>query len=69
VPRVLTGPPVSREKAVEYLTAEVDGIKIYYPPALQIKHGFSEIQIRLKRFLFLAWLEAEGAKAISIVNK
>jgi len=69
VPRVLTGAPVSGEKAGKYLTSEVDGIKIYYPPGLQIKQGFSEIRIRLKRFLFVAWLEAEGAKAIPVFDK
>jgi hypothetical protein len=66
VPRVFIGEPVERDR---YLTAEMDGIKIFYHPSVQIKAGFSEIQIKVRRFLFLAWLEIEGAKAIPVYSE
>jgi hypothetical protein len=62
------GEPVRRGES-KYLTAEVGGIRIFYSPGMQIKDGFSEIQIKIKRFLFLAWLEIEGAKAIPVFSK
>jgi len=47
----------------------MDGIKIFYSPILRVRPGFSEIQIKVKRFLFLTWLEIEGAKAIPVFNE
>ena len=52
-----------------YLTAELNNIIIFYPPDLKIKAGFPEIHIKLRTFLFMAWLELEGAKAIPVVSK
>lgn len=68
MPRVFVGEPVSRE-GDRYLTAEMDGIKIFYHPSVQIKDGFSEIHIKVKKFLFLSWLEIEGAKAIPVYSE
>ena len=68
MPRVFIGEPVSREED-RYLTAEMEGIKIFYHPSVQIKDGFSEIQIKVKKFLFLSWLEIEGAKAIPVYSE
>jgi len=36
---------------------------------VQIKAGFSEISIKARKFLFLAWLEIEGAKAIPVISE
>jgi len=47
---------------------EVDGITVYLAPGLGLKHGHNRILIVLKRFLFLAWLELEGAKAIPVYD-
>jgi hypothetical protein len=53
----------------KYLTAEMEGIKIFYPPGLRIKKGFDEIHIKMRKFLFLSWLEVEGAQAIPLYNQ
>ena len=68
MPRVSIGEP-DRQGKDKYLTAEMDGIKIFYPPSLRVRPGFSEIQIKVKRFFFLNWLEIEGAKAIPVINE
>jgi len=68
VPRVSIGEPAC-QGTDKYLTAEMDGIKIFYPPSLRVRPGFSEIHIEVKRFLFLTWLEIEGAKAIPVFNE
>jgi len=68
VPRVSIGEPACRGKD-KYLTAEIDGIKIFYPSSLRVRPGFSEIHIKAKKFLFLTWLEIEGAKAIPVFSE
>jgi hypothetical protein len=68
VPSVFIGEPACQGRD-KYLTAEMDGIKIFYSPNLRVRPGFSEIHIDVKRFLFLAWLEIEGAKAIPVFNE
>jgi len=68
VPTVFTGEP-SCQGRDKYLTAEIDGIKIFYPPSLQVRPGFSEIHIKVRRFLLLTWLEIEGAKAVPVINE
>jgi len=37
---------------------------VYYPRALKVKEGYSAIRIKLKKILFMKWLELEGAQAI-----
>jgi len=61
------GEPVSPDR-IRYLITEVDGINVFHPPGLLIKEGFSQIRISVRKFLFWAWLEVEGAKAIPVIN-
>jgi hypothetical protein len=61
VPRVLAGPPAGGH---EFLVLHADNIKIFYPARLSVKPFEEQIRIMLKKFLFLKWLELEGARAI-----
>jgi hypothetical protein len=61
VPRVLPGAPSAGS---QYLDREVDGVRVFYAPALQAKSVDGQIRIKLKTFLFTRWLELEGARAI-----
>ena len=65
----MTGAPASEGANGKYLTAELEGITIFYPPSLRIKNGFSEIGIKIRKFLFLTWLELEGARAVPFGSK
>jgi hypothetical protein len=38
---------------------------VYYPQTLKIKEGYSKIRIKLKKIIFVKWLELEGAQAIA----
>jgi hypothetical protein len=50
------------------LTAEVDGITVFFPAELSRKEGVGQISIRLRRFLLWQWLEIDGAKGITAYN-
>jgi hypothetical protein len=45
----------------------VADIKVYYPPQLKIKQGFSHIRIIVRKFLFWQWLEMEGAQGATVL--
>jgi len=61
IPKIVAGPP--KEKSRFKLWKEGD-ITIFYPPRLKLKPFTDRIRICLKQFLFLKWLELEGAAAI-----
>lgn len=65
IPKVSVGEPAEKEK---YLVAEIEGIHVYYPPNLQVKEGFSEVRIKMKKSLLWGWLEIEGAKATAVYS-
>ncbi|HWR06611.1 MAG TPA: hypothetical protein VN379_07065 [Sporomusa sp.] len=52
----------------QYCRSEAGSISVYYPAALAAKAGFSQVRVKLKKLLFVKWLELEGAKAIAIYN-
>lgn len=61
VPRLLVGPPAEGH---QFLDFQEGGIRIFYPARLTAKPFEDRIRITLKKFLFLKWLELEGARAI-----
>jgi len=61
LPTVLAGPPAD---AHQFLVSEERGIRIFYPARLTARPFENRIRITLKKFLFLKWLELEGARAI-----
>jgi len=56
----------AREEGGEFLTAERNGVKLFFSPLLRVKTGHAHIQIVLKGLLFWHWLELEGAGAIPV---
>jgi hypothetical protein len=46
------------------MVSAAGSVKIFYPARLMAKPFEDHIRIRLKKFLFLKWLELEGARAI-----
>jgi hypothetical protein len=46
----------------------VEGITVYYTANLEVKAGDPHIGIKLKKLLFLGWLELVGARAIVTFN-
>lgn len=65
VPAVSTGEPEAKDK---YLAALIEGVRVYYPKNLQVKEGFSQVRIKMKKTLLWSWLEIEGAKATAIYS-
>ena len=62
VPRLLTGAPsVDSDR---YLLSYAGNVKLFYPAKLRRKPDADRIRIRLRSFLFMKWLELEGARAI-----
>lgn len=55
--------PLETEKD-KYCVVEIDSITVYYPAKLQVKEGFSQISISLKKTLFWRMLQINGAKAL-----
>lgn len=66
MPTVSTGKPTVVEN---YLTETVDGLTIYYNPRVEMKPGHRAITVKLKKLLFLRWLELEGARAITVYEQ
>jgi len=65
VPTIELGHPAPAE-AGKFLTAEVNGITVYYPEGLHPKHGQTAVRIRRRKFLFWSWLEVEGARPMPV---
>jgi hypothetical protein len=63
VPRLLTGAPSGDAEHPYRLWQTVD-VKVFYPERLQVKFDENRIRIRLRKFVFLSWLELDGARAI-----
>jgi hypothetical protein len=64
VPTLALGKP-SQDEEDRYQLQSVEGVEVYFSTGLAVKQGFSEIRIKLKRFLWFRWLELEGAKGIA----
>jgi len=62
VPRLLTGAPSGSTD--RYLLWQTGDVQVFYPARLQAKPDESRIRIRLRKIVFLSWLELEGARAI-----
>jgi hypothetical protein len=50
--------------ADRYLLWQTGGVQVFYPARLKAKPDESRIRIRLRKIVFLSWLELEGARAI-----
>lgn len=61
MPRLLAGPP---DESCSFVVQDAGDVKIFYPARLTAKPFQEQIRIRLKTFLFLKWLEMEGARSI-----
>ena len=59
---MLTGAP--SDDTDHYLLWQAGDVKVFYCAQLRPKPYADRIRIRLKRFLFMKWLELEGARAI-----
>jgi hypothetical protein len=64
-PTISVGSPAEKER---YLVETVKGIDIYFPKNLRPKYETACITIKLRKTLFMSWLELEGAKAIAEFN-
>ena len=62
MPRLLTGAPSGDTD--QYLLWQTGDVQVFYPARLQVKRDESLIRIRLRGYLFMRWLELEGARAI-----
>ncbi len=62
VPRLLTGAPSGDND--QYLLWQTADVQVFYPARLRVKPDEDRIRIRLRGFLFMRWLELEGARAI-----
>ena len=64
VPRLMSGAPLGESDS--YLLTQIDNVRVFYPASLHKKTDADCIRIRLKRFLFVKWLELESAKSVVI---
>lgn len=62
VPRLLTGAPSGSTD--RYLLWQTGDVQVFHPARLQAKPDENRIRIRLRKIVFLSWLELEGARAI-----
>jgi len=62
VPRLLTGAPLGDTE--QFLLWQTGDVQVFYPAGLRTKPDESRIRIRLRKFVFLNWLELDGARAI-----
>ena len=62
VPRLLTGAPLG--DSASYLLWKAGDVQVFYPAGLRVKPDEDRIRIRLRGYLFMRWLELEGARAI-----
>jgi hypothetical protein len=59
---LITGAP--SDDADHYLLWQASGVKLFHHVKLRPKSSAVRIRIRLRRFLFMKWLELEGAHAM-----
>jgi hypothetical protein len=59
---LITGAP--SDDADHYLLWQEGGVKLFHHVKLRPKSSADRIRIRLRSFLFMKWLELEGAQAI-----
>lgn len=62
MPRLLNGAPSG--DIASYLLWKAGEVQVFYPARLRVKPDEGRIRIRLRGFLFMRWLELEGARAI-----
>ena len=62
VPRIYGGPPGSPDD--ECCLTLAGTIRVFHSQALRTKPDSDSIRIRMRRFLFLRWLELDGAASI-----
>lgn len=60
VPKIFIREPLADEK-LRLKVIKIDSVKIYYSSRLEIKDGQTGIKIKLRKFIFLKWLELEGS--------
>jgi hypothetical protein len=63
VPEVSIGSPLTSDG---FDVTEVEGIKVYYAPNLEVKEGYTHINIKLKKLFFWGWLEVAGVKHVAV---
>jgi len=66
VPTLSLGSPQNIDA---YRLTTIDGIKLFHHENLEVRPGHSAIRFKLRKFLFLRWLELEGAKSIALYSK
>ncbi|MDD5169841.1 MAG: hypothetical protein PHN75_13545 [Syntrophales bacterium] len=67
VPRIYAGPPgVGKDT---YRLGRTAGVRIFYSPRLRSKLNSNRIGIKMKRFLFLRWLELEDAGTVVCASR
>jgi hypothetical protein len=59
---LLAGAPSGNTE--QYLRWQAGDVQVFYPARLRVKPDEDRIRIRLRGFLFMHWLELEGARAI-----
>lgn len=64
-PTISVGTPMEKER---YLVETVSGIDIYFPKNMRPRYDTACITIKLRKTLFMSWLELDGAKAIAEFN-
>ncbi len=62
MPRLLAGEPAGDTDT--YVVWQEGDVRVFHPARLTPKYGQDRIRIRLKGFLFIRWLDLEGARAI-----
>ena len=62
IPRIYAGAPSGDTD--HYLLWQAGDVKLFYSVKLRPKSYANRIRIRLRSFLFMKWLEIEGARAI-----
>lgn len=63
MPRLLTGAPSG--DIASCLLWKAGDVHVFYPARLRVKPDEDRIRIRLRGYLFMRWLELEGARAIA----
>lgn len=62
-PVVALGKPPTAELA-RYEVQQIGDVEVYFPPELRAKEGCEEIRLKLRKVLWINWLELEGARSI-----
>jgi hypothetical protein len=63
IPMITLGKP-SADDADQYQSQFVDQVQVYSPPILRLKHGQTELRIKLRGLHGFRWLEIDGAQGI-----